>query len=543
MSLHEPDTTFAASSVAFQQTLSIQEARKYFDAERQVLTVEQALKNFDRERNELEAAFESRSGTLRRWLGGSRNADYLLMLRKEYLDVLYFRDQLEDAIRKHQVTTGEMMTQIAEQDEKLRQLTNRILSVYCLDFDEWTHTRQPDPSLWWWNLDNERFNTEQWRQNPIRLIFYTVLALLLIYWNLGVLVSIADRVSNFLIGVFARSNLANIGLDLLTVGAFLVQIVVGGRISLIFAERLTDAINHWVRRYDWHGRRVLTLLAPVTSLFVGTLLFVALLFLISIAVEGVGQQLRMTIDDADKSISERLTLLDLASTLDPSTSRPVDLTRIGIGYEEIGDFEQAQQAYEQALSAEPSLTVTSYLLANLYAETRHESADEMDAINRAALRILDRALNAIEDQKVGKLTLEQLRLSDDDYVPQFEYLLLLTRAKVFFNMGEYGAALDDLIRAERVAVDYDALFIRVDNKPESEIIVPDGMPIPIRVTELYYVQARTCSLLLERTDAPAYRDCALLNWTQVTQLADPRIGREVIWNTQAGAERSALRRR
>jgi tetratricopeptide (TPR) repeat protein len=507
------------------------------------LPVDKALANFIKERGEAEREFQAGRSSwfavLRRSLfeSSADRQERLKKLRKEYLDLLYSRDELEQSIRCYKVTSGDLMTQIADADQALRKLTNDILDVYRLDFREWQHTREPKSSLWWWHLDEERFGDDHWEHNALRPVIYTLLAFAIIYLSLGELVSVADRISNFLINIFARSNLANMGLDLLTIGTFLVQILVGGRISLIFARRLTKAINRLVQRYDGRRRWLISKLFPVTELFIGTLLFVAILLLVSrVAVDSIGAKLRTTINQTGKSISERQNLLDLAATLDPTADRPLELTHIGLNYEEIGDYEQAIHAYEQALSAEPSLLVTSYLLAHLYAEQGIESPVES---KRVALVILDRAVSAVED---STLSHDDLYLRSAYYVPQFQYLLRVTRARVFFNMQEINAAIYDLSYAERIARNpaNEALFIRWDNKPASDIVPAEGMPVPIPVTELYYLRAQASSLLFAQSSEPVYQRDACEYWAHVIQLANNRVGREVIWNTEAAAARREL---
>jgi tetratricopeptide (TPR) repeat protein len=478
---------------------------------------------------------------------------------KEFIDILITRDQLEISLHNHHPTSGQLIS-IDETDQRLHKLGREALNRRWFDLESWRHiyckkpseklsrkssekpSEQPPekPSVgWWWRLDRARFEQYGWNQITLRNLFYTLAALILLYLSLGAIVSTANRVANVLINLLARSQASNVGLDFLTVITFAVQIAVGGPLSLSFAKRLTKAINHTAQRHPSQGRlrRVIMLFIPVTVTFSATVLFLVFVYTLGyLAAPEIGRQLAETAQNNRQSLTDREGVLSLVQLLNPDTNYSNDLTRLGIGYEELGDYDHAEQVYEQALSAQPSLLVTNYLMANLYADIHTSDSDSQ----YAGLMALNRAFAVIDAYRADPSLLPSLGLLDADYATQIEYLIIVTHAKIYNNLQEYGLAIAELASAEKIAENNDALFIRVDNKPTRQSGEPPHRS-RVRVTELYYLHATVCHARWLQTHTQTYQTCEAQYWSLVLSLADSRIGLEAIWNAQANRGIDAIR--
>jgi tetratricopeptide (TPR) repeat protein len=244
----------------------------------------------------------------------------------------------------------------------------------------------------------------------------------------------------------------------------------------------------------------------------------------------IANELILSATTVQQPVSTAVNMLGSAFRIDPNDDFfALDLTRLGLRYENVGDYPQALQAYQQALAASPNQVYTAYRVAVVYLLIR---ADDPVA-DRHMIDVIDQTRQTISEYRSGIYSLRDIRITDDAYVTQIDVLLLLNRAKLFGSLNLPQGAIQDLLDAERIASQNPALFR-----------LPGADPISMTDTqissvELYYLLAENYDELASLTGSGAAQKLADRAWYTVIGLADRSSGRELIMSIEADA---AIRR-
>lgn len=384
-------------------------------------------------------------------------------LAQQVSRVLSTRDLLEAELDRMTHVSGDIRLATAQADRELRTMLNQVFEHQWIDLAAWREIRSKGTDAkWWWHLDQDRLDAERAPGILLRQIVYAFVAVALLYVSLQTIYDTTSKLVIFFGGALAEGA-SQIGANVVTALTVIAQVAFGGGISTAFASNITKNVNHFLVRLFLllpsqlgRARTVLFKLVPVTRFFVGTVLFLTTVLLIPIVLlRPIAYQLRESVTTLQQPVDTTMNSLESAFMIDPNADYfAIDLTRLGLRYESAGNYDDALQVYERALATLPHQIYTAYRVAvvNLLLDSANRTT-EMHVID-----VIDQALNTIDIYRRGGLALSDINIREDSYVTQLNVLLLISRAKLFANLGLPQGAIQDLMVAESIALKNPDLF-------------------------------------------------------------------------------------
>lgn len=458
---------------------------------------------------------------------------------REFLKTLFSREKLQNAVQD--AKSNIVVTDLTEIDELDNSLRDKAEILYRYSWINLSILRDGDKNKtpdWWWQLDSTLVNAS-WKHLKTR---GGIVQLVLSVVFIAVAVLIASPIIQTLFDAateFVSSHIQEVGLEMVSLAAFVVQLLLSARIAFAFAGSLSREVNRWLLRRDETKRRIANYFLPINPVLVGSLLF-------SLILLGVVAVTTIVIRELQSGEGRLGSTIDLAAgrEINSFLGEGSDYTNytllLGLQAEDRGDYEVARSYYREALIQTPSALVAYYRLSRLYLEQRVDPDKSSEQLQYIALDLLDAALRHVQESK-AETDVEVLRatyaLNSVENIAQMEFLLRVTRAEVFLNLGQPSGARLEIGDAEVVMRNNPQRFAA-----STEIEEPTGTAIP--VTEFHYVNAKALTALWEAADAASaesYRSAALEAWQIVERLADPRLGRERLWRLEANENIARLR--
>lgn len=463
------------------------------------------------------------------------------------LKILFLRDKVQHEIEVEGLE--HMVRRVAVVDSCLRKLGRRAFNLQQIDMASWRAARGGEELGWWWHLDNEWLGLDG-DILTLRSFLYGAAAIGFLILSIQVLYETSTLLAGLFVGFFVRTGTAQTGLDVFSIAGVLAQFILGGRISIAYGDTLALAANKLLAGMPQWGRRLRTILLPISRFFMSIVMFVAIVvFVRYIAFPALADQLQATANEVEQPLGSSQSLLASAYFLNPSADYSRDLTLLGLRYETVGDYGQAAELYEEALASAQNRVFTAYRLSQAYLKRIPKESADLDR----AIIVLDRVLLLVEQfRNVDQRTLnEEAGIGNTEYLIQIEALALISRGNVFLQRGYVEAALQSLTEAESIVNSYPTLFRTIVNRAPTAPAPPvQGINDPVdpeateqqavealTMTEMHYLLARTFDILAERTDdqqsRQQYIQRARSYWVSTLRLADTRIGQDLVWRSAA----------
>ena len=476
--------------------------------------------------------------TLETIIRDTTNVDKKGEVEKHLSTALEARSRIQKALEDEHPVNNIMS--VFENDDVLVKMGNKLVYEHKINMYRWRgSTGINDSTYWWWYIDH----------SPISSIFWLMTTLFLFIFSLPFIIDGVNSVSSVMIQIFSTAGIEDFVFDTLPLlGAFF-QLGVGGSISLALTRRFRTEFNQFVvkRLLETNARLMLRHILPITSppiIFSTFILTILVTNLVILPLLGSYYTQQAQNDILRGSVNSATNNISIAMATNLSTYANT-LTLIGQEYESIGQNEEAIDAYQQALREDATMLPARYLLANLLLD----NGQPQDAIV-----ILDVGIYQLTSHERDELDITVLD-NDDSFVIQrlriqYKYLLLVTRARAFLQLGSARAAMTDLLEVRDLIGENEDLFITPRDLEVEDSTSNLNEQILSLSYHYYYALANEAleleALQFNQTNvASSYRIEAENAWEIVIQLSDERSNdyQARLWNIEANQRLSTVSQR
>ena len=317
---------------------------------------------------------------------------------EKVLKVLLARDVVRDALQKVECLPSSLLLRLKELDGQLRKQQTIITDVP--DYAHWRNSLQPPDSAWWWYLNLSRhrwWERFDWLWNGLTLIFLTISVSL-----------IADAVPRFLSG----------GLDTVSVLAVIIPSV----LTLLTSGALTP-IGRSARNYLF--QKLAKSYWSLLTMEIALILLVLLIFVhqsfpkIAVYFHDRGEEQYLA-----GKLEQSLGNYQKAIALNPSYAEAH--YHLGLLYEDLQQFSQAQVEYQLAVQQDNSVNLLTRLKA--YNNWGH------------LLILQEKYSQAIAPLLEGKNALDEEQVTTNSDFQQVKYALLKNLGWVQLELKHYSEA-------------------------------------------------------------------------------------------------------